>query len=204
MIKLILLTVAFSLAPIAAANTDKEASKPATDMSSANKAHAAIKSDEKANQPFWSKDQVKQSELEVKYKKAITDNPDDKKSLAYLAGLYLSNNKTGKAIDAYQDAITVDAENPKLFAALSIAYLHHSKYEMAQAMADEALRLDPKMKGVDKISEYVIAKQEAIKAASEAPAEGEKIDMSKGGSLHGTLAPVGGAKPSDKIHNPKK
>ncbi|HIO93328.1 MAG TPA: hypothetical protein EYG68_10875 [Leucothrix mucor] len=202
MIKLILLTAALSLTQLAVAEETKAPSKT-MDMSAVSKAHAAIKKADK-NAPFWSKDQAKQAELEVKYKKAIAKNPDDKQSHAYLAGLYISNNKNSKAIDAYQDAITVDPENPKLFAALSIAYLHHAKYSMAQAMATEALRLDPTLKGVEKINEYIVAKQEAIEAASKTPASGAKIDISKGVGLHGSVMPAAtGSKPSDKIHNPK-
>jgi len=205
MIKLILLTAAVSLTQIAVADETKTPSKHTMDMSSVNAAHAvAVKKSDK-NAPFWSEDQAKQAELETAYKKAIADNPDNKKNYAYLAGLYISNNKTTKAIDAYQDAIIHDPENSKLYAALSIAYLHHAKYAQAQAMATEALRLDPELKGVEKINEYVIAKQEAIEAASKVPAEGAmKVDMTKGSGLHGsTLSTATGKKPSDKIHTPK-
>jgi len=205
MIKLILLTAALSLTQAAVANTvkEKEAVKPAIDMTAANKAHAAINEDKK-DQPFWSEKQKKQAEMETKYKEAIAKNPDDKENYKFLAGLYLTNNKTLKAIHAYQDAITHDSENPKLFAAISIAYLHQSKYNMAKSMADEALRLNPKMEGVGKINEYVEAKLAAIEEASKAPAPASsKIDMTKGAGLHGTLAPAEGVKPSDKIHTPK-
>lgn len=205
MIKLLLLTAAVSLTQVAVADGEKMPNKQVMDMSAVNQAHAAIKKADK-NAPFWSKDQAKQAELEKAYKKAIAKNPNDKKNYAYLAGLYISNNKNTKAIDAYQDAITHDAENPKLFAALSIAYLHHAKYSMAQAMATEALRLDPKLEGVAKINEYVVAKQAAIEAASKVPAEGgmTKVDMTKGGGLHGSvLSTATGKKPTDKIHTPK-
>lgn len=172
-------------------------------MGAANKAHAAIKADKK-DQPFWTGEQTKQAELEEKYKKAIAENPDDKKAHAYLAGLYLTNNKTTKAIGAYQEAITKDAENPKLFAALSIAYLHHAKYDMASAMATEALRLDPKLSGVKKINEYVVAKKEAIDAATKVPAGGSKYDMS-GKAPHGGVMPTAvGTKPTDLMHSLKK
>lgn len=207
MIKLILLSAAVSLTQVAIAEDTKSPaqSKPhSAKMEAVNKAHAAIKSKDK-KAPFWSKDQAKQAELEKAYKKAIAENPDDKKNYAYLAGLYISNNKNAKAIDAYQDAITHDAENPKLFAALSIAYLHHAKYGMAQAMATEALRLDPTLKGVDKINEYVVAKQKAIEEASKAPATPTKtkIDMTKGTGLHGSvMSTATGVKPTDKIHTP--
>lgn len=195
MIKTITLSAIFLLTPLAFAETEK----PAIDMSAANKAHADIKADKK-DQPFWTGEQTKQAVLEKKYKKAIAENPDDKKAHAYLAGLYLTNNKTTKAIGAYQDAITKDAENPKLFAALSIAYLHHAKYDMASAMASEALRLDPKLSGVKKINDYVVAKKEAIEAATKVPAGGSKYNIS-GKAPHGGVMPATiGTMPTDKTH----
>lgn len=168
-----------------------------------NQVHASVDSKTKVekDKPFWSEDQNQQAEKEKHYKKEIAEHPENKKTYAYLAGLYLTNNKTGKAIDAYQDAITQDPKNPKLFAAISIAYLHHSKYAMAKAMADEALRLDPSMKQVEKINKYIVSKQEAIEAASKIPAGGEKS-----GSMapHGSVMPAAlGTKPSDAVHSPK-
>ncbi len=196
MIKAILLTTVFSFTQLVAA----ESSKPAIDMSAANQAHSSIKAGKKADQPFWSKDQARQSTLEKKYQAEIAVNPDNKKTYAYLAGLYLTNNKTAKAIDAYQDAITHDSENPKLFAALSIAYLHHSKYDMASAMASEALRLNPELSGAKKINEYVTAKKEAIELAAKIPAGGSKFDIS-GAAPHGSVMPTAvGKKPADLLH----
>jgi len=182
--------------------TFADSSKSVVDMTAANKAHASIKADKK-DQPFWSDEQSKQAALEQKYKKAIIETPEDKKSYAYLAGLYLTNNKTTKAIDAYQDAITQDSENPKLFAALSIAYLHHAKYDMASAMASEALRLDPELSGVKKINDYVVAKKEAIEAATKVPAGGSKYNVSGGKAPHGGVMPAAvSTMPSDKLHKP--
>ncbi|MEE9327411.1 MAG: hypothetical protein V3U71_08935 [Cocleimonas sp.] len=198
MIKVITLSTVFLLTQFALADT----SKSAIDMTAANKAHASIKADKK-NQPFWSNEQSKQASLEKKYKKAIAETPDDKKAYAYLAGLYLTNNKTTKAIGAYQDAITQDSENPKLFAALSIAYLHHAKYDMASAMASEALRLDPELSGVKKINDYVVAKKEAIEAAEKIPTSGSKYNVLGRKAPHGNVIPTAiGTMPSDKIHKP--
>ncbi len=153
----------------------------------------------KAPEPFWSNEQTKQAKLEKKYQQAITAEPENKKNYAYLAGLYLTNNKTAKAIDAYQDAITHDVENPKLFAAISIAYLHQSKFDMAKAMADHALALDPELKQVAKINEYIVAKQEAIKAAQTMNASPEK----KMGHAPVELD-ISAGKPNDAIHGKVK
>ncbi|KAG1658122.1 Formate dehydrogenase, cytochrome b556(fdo) subunit [Nymphon striatum] len=164
-------------------------------LNHAHKMANVTESSIKEPQPFWSKEQTRQAELEKKYQQAIAAEPENKKNYAYLAGLYLTNNKTAKAIDAYQDAITHDVENPKLFAAISIAYLHQSKFDMAKAMADQALALDPELKQVAKINEYIVAKQEAIKAAQKVSPSADnkmghapvKIDISAG-------------KPNDEIH----
>jgi tetratricopeptide (TPR) repeat protein len=205
MLKLILFAAALTLSQLTIADADKGMGKqPVMDMSAINQAHASIKTGDAKDQPFWSKDQLGQSELEKKYKKEIAANPENKKAYAYLAGLYLTNNKTLEAIGAYQDAITHDPENPKLFAAISIAYLHQSKYAMAKAMAAEALRLKPDMKQVEKINEYIAAKQAAIEAASKVPATGKSTSM-KGMAPHGSvMSAVTAEKPLDMIHNPEK
>jgi len=170
---------------------------------------AAHSSDSTAkDQPFWSENQARQAELELKYINRIAENPDNKKNYAYLAGLYLTNNKTTKANDSYQDAITHDPENPKLFAGISIAYLHQAKFAMARAMADEALRLDPSLKQVAKINEYIIAKEEAIKAATNAqPANKDNTGASLGhapiDAVHASESGSGatlGVAPVDAVH----
>ena len=153
----------------------------------------------KETQPFWSDQQIKQAKLEKKYLEAIKSEPENKKNYAYLAGLYLTNNKTAKAVDAYQDAITHDADNPKLFAAISIAYLHQSKYDMAKAMADHALVLDPGLKQINKINEYIVAKQEAIEAAQKV---GTSHDKNEGHAPVKQNMTAG--KPNDAVHGKTK
>ena len=123
-----------------------------------------------ADAPLWSDQQKGAAEQEAVYLKQIQDNPDDKAAYALLANLYLIHNKTAKAIPAYQEAIIHDGENPKLFAALSIAYLHQSKFSMAKAMAGQAIQISPDMEGAKKIQQYIDAKEEAIAQASAADA----------------------------------
>jgi len=177
-----------------------ETSKPGTlsaDSSMMNDAHSAAvhgSSEQHTEQPFWSEDQGKQAEREAQYKKQIAENPENPSTYAYLAGLYLTNNKTAEAIDAYQDAITHNPKNAKLFAAISIAYLHQSKFDMAKAMTDEALRLDPSLKQVEKINQYIEAKQEAIKSASSVSQE--EVNNAKTGSGLNLMQ----AMPVDAVH----
>ena len=116
---------------------------------------------------LWSGREYQAREKEVKLLKAIKTNPENKANYKNLANLYLLNNKSAKAISAYQDAINRDSGNPKLFAAISIAYLHQSKFAMAKAMADQAVLLDPSMKQAAKIQQYIKAKEEVIAKASQ-------------------------------------
>ena len=203
-----LLFMTLSLTPLAFASANEMLSSDAQ-LDTINQTHVNLKADAVA-QPFWSAEQKQQAELESKYLKAIEADPNNKKNYAYLAGLYLTNNKTGKAIEAYQNAIIHDPENPKLFAAISIAYLHHSRFDMAKAMVDQALRLDPEMKQVEKINEYIVAKQEAIEVASKIPATASSASSNAGhgaghGAGSGTIIPnMSASKPKDAIHNPLK
>lgn len=137
---------------------------------------------------LWSKSKFDLAEAE--FKKALSENSESVKANTYYAGFLLTQNKTLEAIDVYKKAIMLDAKNPKTFAALSIAYLHQSKYQMAKAMADEALRLDPSMGSVKKINEYIDAKEEIIEQASKIPAVADGTekpnDATHGGGLHGS------------------
>jgi tetratricopeptide (TPR) repeat protein len=132
---------------------------------SLNAAHQGINS--KIPEPFWSAQQNKQADYEAKMLKGIKDNPQEKSNYANLANLYLANNKTRKAIKAYQEAIKHDSGNAKLFAGISIAYLHQSKYSMAKAMAEQAMELDPEMKHAKKIKEYIVAKEDVMSKTSQ-------------------------------------
>lgn len=161
--------ILLSQAAMAKANDETNNEKHTSDLSSANNPHAVAAHGSGTvdkDQPLWSEQQGKQAKLEAQYKQEIADNPENPNNYAYLAGLYLTNNKTAEAIDAYQEAITHNPGNAKLFAAISIAYLHQSRFDMAKAMANEALRLDPSLTPVEKINEYITAKQDAIDAAS--------------------------------------
>ena len=114
----------------------------------------------------WSEQNMEQAEKE--FRKAIELNPDSAQSHAVLAGLLQTMNRGTEAIDEYQTAITLDPENPRLYIALSISYLHQQSYGMAQAVANEALRLDPEMANAKKLVEYIEAKEEMLESAAKA------------------------------------
>lgn len=96
-------------------------------------------------------------------------NPDSVNAKLRLAGFLMSQNRTGESIPFFQEAITLTPDNPKLFASLSVAYLHQAEYGMAKAMADEALRLSPEMAQAKKLNEYIEAKQNIIEIAEKTP-----------------------------------
>jgi len=112
----------------------------------------------------WSEQNMEQAEKH--FRKAIQINPDSSQAHAVLAGLLQTMNRGREAIDEYQTAITLDPENPRLYVALSISYLHQQRYGMAQAVANEALRLDPEMANAKKLVEYIGAKEEVLKSAA--------------------------------------
>ncbi len=91
--------------------------------------------------------------------KNIENASNNKASVVSLASLYLQNNKNSKAIETYQQAILLDPTDAKLFAAISIAYLHNKHYKMAKAMIEQALILDPNLKQATKLISYIDKKQ---------------------------------------------
>ena len=109
---------------------------------------------------FWSQKAFDKAEAE--FREAIEQHPESSHGYARLAGLLLTRNQVGEAIPLYQEAIMRDPKNPKLFAALSIAYLHQSRYSMAKSMAEEAIRLAPDMAQARKLNEYIDAKTAVV------------------------------------------
>lgn len=108
----------------------------------------------------------------------VSKNPQSSYAKSKLGAFLLSQNKASEAIPYYQDAISLDPQQPKLFAALSIAYLHQSRYSMAKAMADEALRLAPDMAQAKKLNEYIKAKNQVIEMTEKASAHSQKPSLS--------------------------
>ena len=119
----------------------------------------------------WSEQKMEQAEQD--FRKAIELSPDSAQAHAILAGLLQTMNRGTEAIDEYQTAITLDPENPRLFVALAISYLHQQRYGMAQAVANEALRLDPEMENAKKLVEYIEAKEDVLKRAASVDVSGQ-------------------------------
>ena len=147
---------------------------------------------DKANK-LWA--EKKMDLAEAKFRKAVELSPESAKANTRLAGFLLTQNKTEEAISVYQKAIMLDSRNPKLFAALSLAYLHQSKFDMAKVMADQAMALDPEMKQVKKLNAYIEARQEIIEQASKVPTEKVNAGVMPSNAMH---------KPNDAVHIPSK
>ena len=136
----------------------------------------------------WSEQKMEQAEKD--FRKAIELDPDSAQAHAVLAGLLQTMNRGTEAIDEYQTAITLDPENPRLYVALSISYLHQQRYGMAQAVANEALRLDPEMANAKKLVEYIEAKEEVLKRATSVNISGQAPSSPTGALPAGHPAPA--------------
>lgn len=117
---------------------------------------------------LWS--QGKLSEAESAFKNALSEAPDSSAAHQRLASLYLTMNKTKEAISEYQNAITLDSENPDLFIGIAIAYLHSRYYNMAQAMVMQAIELNPELAQAQKLKTYIDAKKDTLDKNSATPA----------------------------------
>lgn len=148
--------LAFSLNAMAETKVEKQAKAPSP--------IAAEQAIFKKADLLWADKKI--DEAIVEYKKIIKEKPDNKIAYQRLASIYLLNNKATDAIPAYQNAILHDPQNPKLFASMSIAYLHLGQYSMAKAMANEAVALDPKMENAKKIITYADKKVEMLEQAA--------------------------------------
>ena len=139
----------------------------------------------RASQYWVNKDLDK---AETEFRKAVKGYPESALAYTRLAGFLLSQNKTSEAIPIYQEAIILDPENPKLFAALSIAYLHQQKFNMAKVMVDQALKLNPDMKQAKKLDEYIAIKERVIAKASTSKSTTNRPDPNDG--IHSITEPL--------------
>ena len=135
---------------------------------------------------FWSEGKLEQAEST--FREAIELYPEASLPHARLAGLLLSQQRNDEARSEYQQAIMNDPEDPALFLALAIVYLHAKSYSEAQAMVDAALELQPGLENALKLQEYVTA----------------RMTMNVPADSGDTLGP--GAVPQDVIHgtDPRK
>jgi len=146
--KKLLLSILISLFLLASV----QASEPADYISSGNN--------------FWSQGNL--TEAETAFKKALEQNADSSIAHERLANLYLTQNKTGEAIEHYQDAIMNDSENAHLYIGLSIAYLHKKYYQMAEAMANQAITINPDLAHAQKLKAYIDARNEQLSLVEQA------------------------------------
>ena len=125
----------------------------------------------------------------------LVKNPDSKELTSKYAAILLAQNKITEAIPAYQAAIMANPSNAKLFAGLSVAYLHKANYKMAKAMADEALKLKPEMKQAAKINAYIDQKEKVLALAKQAKMADTAIKPQD--AMHGVKSTVEAKKKID-------
>ena len=73
----------------------------------------------------------------------IEKNPQSLDAHRKLMGVYLQKRDYSKATQTLQNAISISAEDPKLFIALAILYEHQGAYEYALPVLEQALVLSP-------------------------------------------------------------
>ena len=114
---------------------------------------------------LWSQGKLEAAETD--FRNELKVNPESSVAHQRLASLYLTQNKTKEAIDEYQNAITLDSENPKLFLGIAIAYLHLKYYVMAETMVMQAIELNPELEQAKKLKTYIDAKKDVVSAHPE-------------------------------------
>lgn len=102
--------------------------------------------------------------------KLIASAPDDAKYYGILAELYAANNKDAEAVETYQKALKIDADNPYINLSFSEYYRQKRDYPkgfiyLEKAFNSEELDIDSKVKIL--LSYYVVSeKSEELKAQS--------------------------------------
>lgn len=122
----------------------------------ATAAAADVASLVEAGNKFWSEGKLEQAESI--FREAIKLDPGAAPPHARLAGLLLSQHRNDEARTEYQNAIMNDPEDPNLFLALAVVYLHEKSYSNALVMVDVALELDPDKENALKLQQYVEVK----------------------------------------------
>ncbi len=155
----------------------------------------------KSGNTFWS--QGKLTEAKSEFQKAIDLNPDSSVAHERMANLLLTQNKSVEASKEYQNAIVNDPENAKLFIGLAITYLHQKYYQMAEAMVNQAIEIDPELANAKKLKTYIDAKKERIAQKESGTTD---VSMSNGGGMHGQVptattaaSPHGQASPHGEV-----
>ena len=74
---------------------------------------------------------------------AVANEPGSSLAHTRLGGAYLLGQRYDDAIDQFQQAIGLDADNASAFIGMGVAYLHSGRLGAAKAALGEAKRIDP-------------------------------------------------------------
>ena len=74
---------------------------------------------------------------------ALEQHPDSAQLHLRLAGVQLLRQQHARAVESFQTAIRLGANEAPAFVGLGIAYLHMGRYGPSRAALEEAVRLDP-------------------------------------------------------------
>lgn len=88
----------------------------------------------------------------------LTETPGNVEALLKLGGLELGSGHYDRSIDLMKKAASLDAESPRPFIGLAIAYVHQGRGSLAYSAIEEAVRRDPGKKAalqplIDRLAE---------------------------------------------------
>lgn len=110
-------------------------------------------------------------QAEVILLKVIEDSPRSMDAHRKLMGVYLLQQDYSKSIRIMQDAITLSPEDPKLFISLAFLYEHSGSLEFAEAMLDQALKIDSEN---SLAKDYKVVIQQKIQLRNNDPHQGKE------------------------------
>lgn len=94
-----------------------------------------------ANSPQTAEQQPVKTAAELE--KALKDKPEDKALLAELAGAYLREGQSDKAVETYEKAVALAPENGDMRQTLAMTYFINGNYDKSAAHMQEELKRHP-------------------------------------------------------------
>ncbi len=119
----------------------------------------------------------------------IEKHPKSMDAHRKLMGVYLLGQHYSKAIRIMQGAITLSPEDPKLFLSLAFLYEHSGELEFANAMVEQALKLDADNQIA---KEYKVVLQQKLEKRNSEPHQGKGTgEATQVPANHGQASPHG-------------
>lgn len=92
----------------------------------------------------------------VLFRQAAEQDPKSSLAQTRVGGALLLKQEYEPAIQAFRQAVMLDANNANAFIGMAMAHLHSGDYSLARATLEEAKRIDPaKQSEIDKVMAYI-------------------------------------------------